>query len=607
MTYDYRLYQAVYTMATGENQFVKLITESPGIHFDPIGSLSLVDSRLSVVIPVDISFINPHIINLDYILNNSKILCQKSKTFDFLECDNLLQPLITRHKDIVRDNEAISYLMSRQTKRSAPLSFIGTLSKKLFGTMDEDDAIRYDKAILEVESDNKKIASLLKDNILITTSTLKSFNETVNVIKYNENQLSLAIDSLYKDVKNLTYVSEELGIRSRVLELISMIENSLLSLSFKVEDIVNSIMFSKSNILYPTILTPIELYSQLVDNYRFIPNSKQLPVLLTLGNIHTILNISSLSSYFNKDKIVMVLEIPLVKPSNFYLYHNLPYPVAHDIHNPVSYTTIIPSTKYIGISKDKSVYCTAEDLTNCKIVNDDHYLCNIPITHSTAANPSCETEIISKVLTSVPEICKTSFFHGHVNIWQPLRNNKWLYVMTEKSRLNIECNSTQLKELDISASGILYLPQGCVAYCKDTRLVSQSYVNVMLNTVKFNLNILNDSCCNKLAFNNIVPNLPPVSLKNVNLDSLNYNNIETIKELDKIIEKPHIVLYGNVYSTLTIVIVSLIFLYMFYIIYVNLIHNKIKCKQPQNPNPDIPEPDEENISMVNFAPPLRIG
>lgn len=499
--------------------------------------------------------------------------------------------------------------MSHQVKRSALLGVIGTLSKKLFGTMDEEDAIRYNNAIQEIQADTSKIASMLKENILVTTSTLKTYNNTLNSIKSNEHELNVAIDALYEDIKNLTYISKELGIRSRILELTSMIENSLLTLSFKVEDIVNSVMFGRSNILYPSILSPIELYTQLVNNYRFISNSRQLPVLLSLENVHIILNISTISSYYSKDQIVFVLEIPLIKPQHFTLYHNLPCPVPYEVDNPVSYSTIIPSSKYVGITKDKSTYCKLDELRNCKIVNSDHYLCDTSISYSVAATPCCETEIISKVLTSIPEICKTKFFHGQVSIWQPLLNNKWLYVMSEKSKLSIECNNVnQLTELDISGSGILYLPKGCMAYCKDTQLVSRDNVNVLLKPVKTNLNIINDSCCNRLSFDNIVPSLPSISLKNVNLDSVAYNP-EMLKNLDKIIEKPekpHIVQYGDYYSAITIVTLILITLYLLYKICKTGAFRKL-YRFNRNNSDSKPIDEEINIPQIIPAPALRIG
>lgn len=588
-------------------EFITPLTNSPGIYFDPVGSLSLVDSHLSIVIPYDISFINPHILNLRFILEKAKRVCDNGKVFDYLECTNLFEPLNTRFKDIAHDNEAIFHLTSRQSKRSALIGFVGTISKKLFGTMDEDDAIRYDNAIKEVETDQKKLAILMKENILVTTSTLKCFNETLSIIKLNEKHLENAIEEMSQDILNLTYVSRELGIRSRMLEVTSMIENSLLALSFKVEDIINSVMFSKSNVLYPTILTPKELYTELVDNYRFLPESKQLPVPLNLDNIHTILNISEISSYFNKGKVVFVVKIPLINPIQLNVYHNLPSLVPHDKNNPKSYSTIIPSSKYIGISRDRSMYCKLDNLDYCKIVNNDRHLCETSILYSSSATPSCETEIITKVLTSIPSICETKFIHGHVSIWQPLRHNRWLFVMSERTRISIECNNPQSIEIEFSGNGILYLPSECIAYCKDTRLMPQETREIVMKPIISNYNILNDSCCNIEAFNNIVTNLPVVNLKNINLDSLAYDNPEILKSLNNIVETPHIVLYQKYYSGIMTVITISVMSFVIYKLYRTGIHKRImkfrENKDPENNDHEL----DVNPSSISMGPSLRIG
>ncbi|CAK1596607.1 unnamed protein product [Parnassius mnemosyne] len=225
-------------------------------------------------------------------------------------------------------------------------------------------------------------------------------------------------------------------------------------------------MFSKSNILYPTILTPKELYLELVENYRFLPESKQLPVPLILDNMHTILNISEISSYFNKEKVVFAVKIPIINPIHLNIYHNLPSLVAHDKNNPESYSTIIPSSKDIGISKDRSMY----------------------------------------------------------------------------------------------------------------------------------------------SFNNIVSKLPVVNLKNVNLDSLAYDDPEILKSLNSIIEKPHIVLYQKYYSGITIVIIVFIMCFIIYKMYKTCIHKKImKSKENKTPEFKDIELDDSNPSNINTGPSLRIG
>lgn len=540
-------------------------------------------------------------------MNSSKSLCRDSDIFDNVECQNIFQPLYTRLFDIELDYNSISHLISTRTKRSAWFGGIGTLSKKLFGTMDEDDAIRYDKAINDIQDDQKEIALLMKQNILVTTNTLKSFNTTLKNIVTNEQQLNNAIIELSKDIKNLTTISRELGIRSRLYELIFMLENSLLALSFKVEDIVNGIMFSKSNVLHPTILTPKNLYNELLNSYRFLPNSKQLPSALTLDNIQTFLNISEVSSYYSNLKIVFVLKIPLVDSKTYNLFHNLPFPITHNINNPESYATIIPSVKYLGITNDKSTYCKIENINKCIIMYSNTYLCDMSITYSVAATPTCETELMTKLLTSIPEICETKIIHGNLEIWQALRNNKWLYVISQKSKLTLECNNSRTHDISISGSGLLYLPTNCIGYYKETRLISKSYINVKSQVVQSDFNLIKDECCNELKFQNLKENLPIVNLRNVNLDAIaNYNKNNIVKDLDKIIDKPHIVLYGNYYSTLTSFVSILILLYIIFKIYKTSICKNV-CKRKNIVESSLVNVETENIELpVIPAPSLKI-
>ena len=98
----------------------------------------------------------------------------------------MLQPLSIRYEDIKRNLDALSHLMSKHNKRSAWFSAVGTVFKHIFGTLDEDDAEKYDNAINSFQNKQIKIASLMKENILITKSVLQSFNDTLRKIEVNE-------------------------------------------------------------------------------------------------------------------------------------------------------------------------------------------------------------------------------------------------------------------------------------------------------------------------------------------------------------------------------------------------------------------------------------
>jgi len=554
-----------------------------GIYFDPIGSLKIVDGHLDVIIPIDISYIQPHIQNLNGVIGSSKFLCKQSALYTDIECLNLHQPLSIRYSDIIRDFESISHLIESRSKRSAWIGGVGSLFKHLFGTMDEDDAIQYSKAIQLVQTDQKNLSKLVKQNILVTTSTLSSLQDTLNKISINEQKLNNAIDNLMLNQQNLSTITDNLLLKTKLNGILNILESSLLTLSFKIEDVINGIMFSKSNILYPSIITPKQLFTELVENYRFLSEYHQFPVSLSLDSIYTLMNISEIATYYNDNKIVFVLKVPLVNPQNYYLYHSIPYPVTVVTN---TYTAIIPSTKYVAITKDKNHYCKLDNLISCKIVYKFNYICYDLNTYSSSATPICESEIISKALKSVPSNCETKILKGHLDIWQPLTNNRWIYVISNPHKLSIDCRELNNTEITISDTGILNLPENCIAYYKDLRLIPKYSKIIKFRTIHINFNLINDSCCNAASLLKLKRNVPTLNLSNVNLDyikTLQYTDTnQIVKDLDKIIEKPHIVLYGEYYSYTTIVIVIIIVIFTFILLY--KIIKSGKCPRSLNKN-----------------------
>lgn len=566
-------------MTVVSGNFTQPATKSPGIHFDPIGILKLIDGHLSIVIPTDISFIKPHLENMNGVIGTLRYLCKQSNAFNELECHNLLQPLSVRYYDLIRDFESISHLIEFKSKRSAWFGIVGTVFKHLFGTMNEDDAIKYSSAIQSVENDQIKISELMKDNILVTKSIISSYKNIINDIGNNEMRLNSAVENLSNNLNNLTLLTNKIEIKSNFNEMFNMLESSLLTLSFKLEDIVNGIMFSKSNILHPSIITPKQLFSELVDNYRFLPNFRQFPVSLSLENIYILLNISELATFYSNNKIVFVLKVPLVTSNEFSLYNCIPFPMLNKFENR-TYTTIIPSTKYIGITRDRSLYCRLDTLNSCKKVYDMFYVCEFINVYSTSANAICESEIISKSLNSVPKQCEINFFHGDIDIWQRLNNNKWIYVVSEKSKLSVTCQKSGDSEINILGTGILHLPINCIAYYKDLKLIPKSTKVIEIQTVNSTFDLLNDKCCDFTKLNNIKTSFPNLKLHNINLDSipLEYNKVSNkiIKDLDKIIEKPHIVLYSQYYSGTTVCVSIIVIIIISFLVYK---HCKGRCQR----------------------------
>lgn len=558
--FHYRLLILNPTLGKGNEEYIQTITSSPGAYFDPLGNAKIINDHIHIIIPSDISFIPNHIENIKSVLGTIRYLCQQSNSVNHFECYNLLQPLDSLYQDIDRDFQSLLHLIPSNSKRSAWFAGIGTVFKHIFGTLDEDDAYRYDRAITKMQQASKDLNSNLMQSIYISKSAISNFNVSINELNKNQFMLNDAIEKLSLSVKNVSEVINSVNFRTKLDEIINVLQGNLLTLSFKVEDIVNSILFSKTNTLHPSVVTPKQLYVDLVNSVKDLPKFKNFPVELNLDNVNILMNLAEIISYVLNNNLVFVVKIPLVNIETYNLYKVIPIPVPHDPKSPKSFALVTTTKPFIGISEDKKLYINFNNINSCKIVIGHNYICNPMDTFSVINHPICETEIITKAIQTLPEICVTKLIYGIVDIWHKLNNNKWIYVESNNEKLTIDCNH-RINEIIISGTGILTLSPGCTALCKGNKLEAKSIYEIKINPIVSNFNIINDSCCNLMKLYKVNTNiLSTPQLHFVNLDSLNEIENLPIKPIDDFLDdsSDYISFSFSIVSLFTIVILIII-------------------------------------------------
>lgn len=544
---------------------------------------------------------------LRFICNQMQIKMQSN-----LECYNLLEPLTVRYNDIVSEYSATAHLTEKRFKRGAWISGIGSLSKTIFGTLDENDGIRYNEAIQNMQNNEKRLATLMKENILITSTTLSKFNETIYKIKINEANLNQAIDNFSAQLKNISAISHELSIKSDINSIGNSLEASLLALSFRLEDLTNAIMFCSQNILHPAVLSPEQLYQEIVNNFRHIPANLRLPTHLTLSNMYSLMNSSSLICYSSSNKVNFILRLPLVSPTEYNLYHVIALPTPHNSIKPNSFSYIIPSNKYIAMTMDKTEYCNLDSPKECIVINSHEYICDITTVFPTSANPSCESELLSNIVNTLPVQCKTDFIHGQLDLWKSLKNNAWIFVQSKTNKIYVECRDQKIIDLNIIGTGILRIPENCIAFCKGTKLIPKSTpVKINVSVSHSDFNIINDSCCNLDKFTNVMSNEPPLKLQNVDLDFFTAETRSKLNSMsvkaDEILADHPIIKYETPYSIVISLISIIVFLFCI-IKCVSIIksHNRLIHRFPTFHRPTSNPPTTNQTETTESVTPLKI-
>lgn len=345
----------------------------------------------------------------------------------------------------------------------------------------------------------------------------------------------------------------------------SAIESSLIILNSILTNLIDSILFGKLNIVHPSILSPMQLYQEFISNNIV----KNFPIPITIDNAHLILDISEISSYFVGSKLIFVIRIPLAHLNEYNLYHVYALPTFHNVSNLKSFAMIHPTTKYLSITEDKLTYSVLDDLSECKVLKSDIYLCKLGSVHSSVSNPICETIILSEHVNKIPNSCDYKIVIGDVDIWQKLINNRWIYVQSDISKLTVNCNS-DIQDYDITGTGILTLPKNCKAYHKLLQFIPSSDIVTQIYIPSPTFNIIDDDCCKRNKFNYSYSHLAPIKLSHINLDQLQYASHKLNQfndELTKIENQPYHIKYNYYFSIFTTVVSVSVLCFVLYKLY----------------------------------------
>ncbi|XP_022833163.1 uncharacterized protein LOC111361061 [Spodoptera litura] len=369
---------------------------------------------------------------------------------------NLYAPLQNQHLNNVRKFSSISYLVGDQKPNRLKRGLIdagGSILKSIFGTLDSEDALKFSDAITKVQSDEKQLANLMRNNIHVVRSTILNFNNTMSKVNKNQNQLNQNLETIRKTLEQFSNSSDKLEIKTQLTMLLNDLESITIALSFDIDDINNAILFSKVNILHPTVLSPYQLFHEL-DLHKHKKYTCNI-----------IIDISNLVSYYHLNKVIIVTRIPLVLPQMYNLYHTVPLPTPYDITKPDTYVLVAPSKPYVAITTDRMFYSLLESVDKSQVIQNECYVCSLGNVYSTIANPTCETKLLTEAISSLPNSCNTKLIYGLIDVFFKLNNNNWLFVQSEPGKVHVTCeNDPSSYDKILFGTGMLTLPKYCTAY-----------------------------------------------------------------------------------------------------------------------------------------------
>ena len=343
-------------------------------------------------------------------------------------------------------------------KRPVPLGMVGSLSKSLFGTMNEEDAEYINGEIDRLYADQTKLTGFIGSQIHITTSRVQDLHEE----HLNE---SRRIETLYGSItglwEKLNRIDKETAITVFDGELTRFVYRTEQKIERYIEicqKYIDIISAAQNGRYDPTILSSTQL-SEISREIQLRAPEFEFP--LTPDSLHgeNLARIGRVDLVFHQERMLRMIHIPLLDRIKYRLYHMHPWPVPQGRENTGS-AYITPSTPYIAVSTNKRVYflVDAAYFASCRKTNQKYICPTEMLILETATTKDCEIEMFLRPSVAAYPQCDVRTKTQHSAFWRHLPSQGgWLYSLESPETVHILCPGLEEITRIITGTGVLYL------------------------------------------------------------------------------------------------------------------------------------------------------
>lgn len=518
------------------------IPNKSGIFYRNLGHVKLNIDELTLLSYTNVSFYQRKLKFINSIFTKTLSICgelDRAEIHSF-HCKESLNFAKIQLPQLASKFDTLSHLVSNEfpNHRAKRGIFNGGsyVFNWLFGTPDADDAEYYSESIKMLVEKNHDVQLLMKQQINIISDAIKNYNNSIVSFKTQEEKFNSNIQKFNKFSKATTNSVNQLISGQLVTDHVNLLTQTINDLNEKYDVIISSILFAKQNILHPSIITPNNLRNELIK--VTLNSDRQFPIPLNdYKNIHKYFSICKLSVIYNNEFLIFAIKIPLVENQMYNLYNLLPLPSRYDEKSTV-YSYVDTQYPYLLLSTTKTHYSRLRDLSNCKQISEEDYICEHLLILSTAEKPVCETNLINGLTTQVPEDCPTRTISAKIELIHPLQTNSWLYIFSKKIIGSLSCDPSNVKIIDVELeeAGIIYLKPKCKLYTPLTVLTATSNKTVNYTNYVPDINIHLDDCCVKNEEYLKSEEMIPIDVSHINLDDLRYAK-HKLEQFDEVLQQ----------------------------------------------------------------------
>lgn len=472
--------------------------------------------------------------------------------------NQISQSLNLKYEEVYADTK-----LGYRSKRGL-INGVGSFWKAISGNLDSSDGEYFNECIDKISRDESELENLMKNQITVTTSVIKSFNSTIQKLQIDEATFNEDIKDIEKTIYDITDNLSFIGAKLKTLELCESLMESYIFLEATLDDILNSITFARLRIIHTSIITPKDLVNSLQDISHSL-RKNNLPLPVTITTVSSYLDLIELEAYQTESKVVFVLRIPLIDPETYTLYRLSPIPIPDKRTG--LYHMLQTSQKYIAKDDDSLLYIPLRNLDPCKNIEPHVKLCTGILPTPLDNTAICEAQLLRHPM-EVPESCQSSIILAENYNVQELATNLWLIAISKPVPITVKCVDQEPASTIIKVNSLLKLQPGCGAFVGSTRIHSKSLAsNHKSVTYKTQAIEVPYECCAHIPSKKEALHLKPLKLNKLDTEDLNIANhklSQYSEELDRMMKQPFVSKHISWFTYLTIAaIIALVILYIF--------------------------------------------
>lgn len=356
----------------------------------------------------------------------------------FVELDNFIRAI--SYQINAAEQKFNSLSPSNRVKRGL-IDALGSIIKAISGNLDAEDAIHYDKAISELEINQKEIVQTVNKQISLTSEILENYNQTITLIKSNQDVITSGLNKIQSEFNKFIFEFNDYLETRNVLDQLNLSLNIILQL---LADLENAITFARLGTFHSSILKTNELKSIIESIVKYYGNDNLLFPNYD-SNLHRYYDLLEIEAYYSGSKIVFVIHFPVVYPETFTYYHLYSIPTQNS-------STIVPKNSFLIMNENFYQY------TSLPCVNlHPNYYCPDGNLVDGLQEEDCVFQLLQ--LRSTPTNCYSIPVRVNKEIFQQIDEAYYIAILPNQTKIETSCSRTDLTMLQ--GNYLIHLPYNC--------------------------------------------------------------------------------------------------------------------------------------------------